>query len=242
MLRLLGLVVSISLADSLNPTTVGPALFLASGQDPKRSVLRFTAGVFAVFLLAGMILALGPGRAVLALVPRPVPTVRYVLETVAGVVMLTAGVLLWLRRQGLAQRNNRGDDRRRRFRSPALMGAGIALVEFPTAFPYLAVVVAVVGSGKGLVDQVVLITVYNVCFVLPLLGIVAMLVLAGDRAVEALTSVRRWLHQHWPVLVAVLALVAGAFVTALGVTGLTSGVHGTVGRVSRRLRRILTHH
>ena len=32
MLRLIGLVISIGLADSLNPTTIAPALYLATGQ------------------------------------------------------------------------------------------------------------------------------------------------------------------------------------------------------------------
>ena len=35
MLRLIGLVVSIGLADSLNPTTLAPALYLASGEHAR---------------------------------------------------------------------------------------------------------------------------------------------------------------------------------------------------------------
>ena len=47
MLRLAGLVVSIALADSLNPSTVGPALYLAAAERPRREVLRFTGTVAA---------------------------------------------------------------------------------------------------------------------------------------------------------------------------------------------------
>src|SRR5947209_16427507 len=83
MLQLIGLVVSIGLADSLNPTTVGPALYLAAGNRPRRSVIRFTLAVFVVNLLGGLVLTLGPGEAILALVPRPGATVRYILETAA---------------------------------------------------------------------------------------------------------------------------------------------------------------
>ncbi len=35
MLRLIALVVSIGLADSMNPSTVVPALYLASGERPR---------------------------------------------------------------------------------------------------------------------------------------------------------------------------------------------------------------
>jgi hypothetical protein len=43
-----------------------------------------------------------------------------------------------------------------------------------------------------------------------------------------------------PVILAALALLAGLFATALGVTGLTSGVSGGVGRGSRRLRHVIS--
>ena len=49
MLRLVGLVVSLGLADSLNPSTVGPAIYLATGERPRRAVLRFTGTLTAVF-------------------------------------------------------------------------------------------------------------------------------------------------------------------------------------------------
>ena len=52
MIRLLGLVISIGIADSLNPTTIAPALYLASGRHPRRQVAEFTLAVFAVVQVA----------------------------------------------------------------------------------------------------------------------------------------------------------------------------------------------
>lgn len=239
MLRLLGLVLSIGLADSMNPSTIGPGLYLASGDNPRRAVLEFSAGTFAVFAFAGLVLTVGPGEAILALVPHPGPTARYILETIAGLAMLVAAAVLWIRRDTLGRRE---DERTRvRRRSPAVMGAAIAVVELPTAFPYFAVIVAIVGSGVGLIKELVLVVIYNVCFVLPLLGVALMLTVAGDRAVDILTRAREWLHRHWPILVAGLALVAGIFVITLGVTGLTLSTGGDVGEFSRHLRHLITH-
>jgi cytochrome c biogenesis protein CcdA len=239
MLRLVGLVVSIALADSLNPSTVGPALYLASGDRPRRSVLEFTAGVAAVFFLGGAVLTVGPGQALLALVPHPGPTVRYIAETVAGVAMLIASAFLWRNRRRLAAHH--GSDSPRRRRSPLVLGLTLGVLEFPTAFPYFAVIVAIVASGLGVVPELLLLVLYNVCFVLPMLAIVATLWVAGDRAEAVLEAVRRYLGRHWPVVLAALALLAGIFVTLLGVTGLTSGAHGQVGSFSRRLRRVISH-
>ena len=109
MTRLLGIVISIGLADSMNPSTIGPALYLAAGERPRRSVLEFTAAVFVVNLLGGALLLLGPGRAILALVPHPGATARYILETIAGVAMLIAAAVLWRRRDRLGARGDSED-------------------------------------------------------------------------------------------------------------------------------------
>ena len=50
MLRLIGIVVSIGLADSLNPTTIAPALYMATGERGRERVAEFTLAVFARLL------------------------------------------------------------------------------------------------------------------------------------------------------------------------------------------------
>jgi cytochrome c biogenesis protein CcdA len=239
MLRLIGLVVSIGLADSLNPSTVGPALFLASSEQPRRDVARFTAGVFVVAFLAGAVFAIGPGQALVALVPHPGPQVRYVTETVVGVAMLTAAAILWRKRHRLGHRHATDSPRRRG--SPIVLGITIEAVELPTAFPYLAAVAAIVASGLNAWQELLLVGIYNLCFVLPLLLILFTLTVAGDSAHRVLEAVRTYLLDHWPVLLAVVALLAGVFITTLGITGLTSSAHGSVGHISRRFRRAISH-
>jgi cytochrome c biogenesis protein CcdA len=235
MLRLIGLMISIGFADSLNPTTIAPALYLAANEkNPRNQVAEFTIAVFAVYLLGGLAVALGPGQLLLALVPRPSKHLGYLLEIVAGVAMLTAGAFLWSYRKQLAKRDPPEVKADRR--SSAILGATITAVELPTAFPYFAAIAAVVGSGQDVVRQVILIVLFNVCFIAPLLGIIATLTFAGPNAVRFLARGREFLERRWPVVLAVLALVAGVFVTLLGVTGLASTHHNDFGSFSRRLR------
>ena len=241
-LRLLGLVVSIGLADSLNPSTIGPAMYFSTGPHPRRRVLQFTAGVVVVFFLGGAVLTIGPGQALLRLIPHPGPTVTYVAETVVGVAMLIASVVLWrLRRRPGHRKSSDSSESRSRARSPFVLGVTIAAVELLTAFPYFAAIGAIIAAGLNVFDELILLAAYDLCFVLPLLAIVATLTVAGDRAQEVLARARAYLDAHWRVLLAGAFLVAGTFVTVLGVTGLTSRVHGTVGRYSRRLRRTIKH-
>jgi cytochrome c biogenesis protein CcdA len=240
MLRLIGLMISIGLADSLNPTTIAPALYLATNEEKSRNqVAEFTAGVFVVYLVGGLAVALGPGQLLLALVPRPSRHLGYALEIVAGVAMLTAAAFLWGYREHLAQRAppEIKPDRR----SSAILGATITAVELPTAFPYFAAIAAVVGSGMDVVRQIVLIVLFNICFVAPLLAIVVTLTFAGPNAIRFLARGREFLERRWPVVLAVLALVAGIFVTLLGVTGFASTHHNDFGTFSRRLRGLFHH-
>lgn len=240
MIRLLGLVISIGIADSLNPTTIGPALYLAAGQHPRRQVAEFTLAVLAVYLLGGLAIALGPGQLLLSLVPRPGRHLAYILETVAGVAMLAAAAFLWGYRDRLAQSNS--PEFRGRGRSGALLGATITAVELPTAFPYFAAIAAIVGANLDVAQQVFLIVVFNVCFIAPLLGILATLTFAGPDAQRILTTGRLWLEARWPAVLAILALLAGLIVTVLGVTGLASAHHNDFGNFSRRLRHVLHLH
>ena len=237
MIRLIGLVISIGLADSLNPTTIAPALYLATEDQPLTRVTEFTIGVFVVYLAGGVLIALGPGQLLLSLVPKPDETARYVLEIVAGAAMLLAAVMLWVNRDRLAHRNP--PEVKAKGRSSAVLGATITAVELPTAFPYFAAIAAIVGSGVGPARQVTLLVLFNLCFVLPLVAIAATLRLGGDQADELLIRARQMLQRHWPVLLAALALIAGTFVILLGITGLGGAVHNRLGRILRRFRHVL---
>jgi cytochrome c biogenesis protein CcdA len=232
MFRLLGLVISIGVADSLNPTTIGPALYLATGERARERVAEFTIGVFAVYLVGGVVIALGPGQLLLALVPHPGRTAKYIIELVVGVVLLLGALVLWRFRERLTDRDPPDFDPRGR--ASWVLGATITAVELPTAFPYFATIAAIVGADLGVVHQLILLVLFNVCFVLPLLAIIATLTFAGERADRLLGRARAYLHRRWPHVLACLLSLAGIVVVVLGLTGLTGGGHGRLGRFMRR--------
>jgi cytochrome c biogenesis protein CcdA len=220
MLRLIGLCISIGLADSINPSTIAPALFMAGGDHARQRVVQFTIAVFLVYFLGGAIIALGPGQLLLSVVPRPHHEARAILETVAGVAMLLASWWLWRHRNRLSNKQPKTIDPEGK--SSAWLGATITAIELPTAFPYFAALAAIVGSGFDVPRQLFLLVLFNVCFVLPLIGIVGVLQFTGDRAQQVLIDVRDWLQARWPTLLAVVALIAGLLVILLGTTWLAS--------------------
>ena len=220
MLRRIGVALSVGLADSLNPSTLGPGLYLATIRRPVWRLTQFMIGVFGVNFAAGLVLTIGPGRLLLGLVPHPQGTVKHVIELVAGVALLAASVVLWFGRRKLARRQLSG--RIGGGGSALIGGASIAAVELPTAAPYLAVIAAIVASNASLPEQIGLLALYNVAFLLPLIAIVGVLVLAGSRSRRWLERGGVWIQRKWPVILAGILMFLGSVLTVLGGIGLLS--------------------
>jgi hypothetical protein len=221
MLHLLGLVLLIGIVDSLNPSTVAPALYIAAGRSPHRGLAGFIIGVFGVNLLAGLLLALGPGQALLAVVPKPGFEVRHVIELTAGAVIIVVAVVLWFGRRRLQPhvvgRVDRIDQ------SSLLVGAGITAAELPTALPYFAVIAAIVGSGHPIGTQVALLALFNVAFVAPLLVVLGLRTLLPARGQVMIESLRSHLDRRLAVAIPALVGLIGVVLTAVGAVGVAIG-------------------
>jgi cytochrome c biogenesis protein CcdA len=218
------IVAGIALVDSLNPATIGPALVLAVSAHPVRRVLEFTAGFFLVNLAGGVLLVIGPGQLLFSLIPHIRRHQGHLLELVGGLLLLLAAVACWLARDRLLRRDREVSEDKPRLRggSAFLVGAGLALAELPTAFPYFAAVAAISAADVSLPSAILLVVVFNVLFVLPLLLIALAIGLFPSLRQTLIEPVRDWMTLHWPkVLAGVLAAggVALVLVGALGLAG-----------------------
>ena len=218
MLALIVLVVSLGLADSLNPSTLTPALYYAIGPHGRRNVAKFSIGVFAVSLAGGLALTFGPGQQLLTRVTKPRPHTVHVIELVAGLAALPAAAMLWRSRARVAARLARSKPPSQR--SALFLGAGIMAVELPTAIPYLAAIAAIVESGKNDGTQIFLVLLYNIAFVVPLVALLVVLELAGSRGVLIAARARRQLDVWAPRVAPAALLLASIVLITLGAVGL----------------------
>jgi cytochrome c biogenesis protein CcdA len=178
--------------------------------------------VFTVNFAGGVALTVGPGRLLVGLLPHPQRTVRHAIELVAGLVLLAVAVAVWRGRRSLARREfatSGGGG----LGGAMIAGASIAAVELPTAAPYLAVVAAIVASDASVPQAIGLLALYCVAFVAPLLAIIVIRLVAGERADPWLQAGGAWLQRRWPVVLAALLLVVGSALTVLGAAGLLGG-------------------
>jgi cytochrome c biogenesis protein CcdA len=220
MLRDLVLVVSIALADALNPGTLVPALYFATTDNARSRVAAFGAAFFAVNMLGGAFLVLGPGELVLAAVSTPSNNVEFAVEIVAGIALLVVGLVFLLRgpREAI-EPEAESELKQAEGRGAGAVGASLAALELPTAFPYFAAIAAIVGSGVGEVSQLLLVGVFNVVFLSPILAIFIALSVAGPSIEPKLRRIGDRLRAGWRRVAVWLALVAGTVLIGFGVAG-----------------------
>ena len=143
---------------------------------------------------------------------------RLPLELVVGAGAIGLGVAAWQGRERIGAQVQRGSERSAR--SAAVLGAGISAVEFPTAFPYFAVIAAIVGSGFSLPAQIGYVLLFNVAFITPLLLIILAHWLAADRAEPLLHAVREWFQRFAGAIVAGILVLIGVGLVITGIVGL----------------------
>lgn len=219
MLKLAIAVVAIALADCINPSLIAGELLLATGPQPRRRTAVFTLTAWTVTFVVGVAFALGLGDLILALLPKPGPTVKYALIAAGGFVLVVGGTVVWVRRRALAS-DDPEEARHTASGSPAVVGATIAGLELLTAFPYFAAIAMIVGSGVTNPEKVALLALYCIVYTLPLIAIAAFFAVMGERAEDMLRPVGDWLFLNWPVVVGPLTAVLGFGVLVYGIVQL----------------------
>jgi cytochrome c biogenesis protein CcdA len=218
MVALILLVTSVGLADSLNPSTVLPALWLVTLPHGGR-LGSYTLGVFAVYFAGGVLLVFGPGPALISTLHDIRGPFEHVLEIAGGVLALAFAFVL-LRRPPSQHDETPRLRRANTSASACMLGAGIMAIELPTAFIYFGVIAAILAADAAAPVEISLLVLYNAMFVAPIVAILVVHRLAGRRFDRwLLSSEARFRHAGHVALTAV-AGAGGVALLVLGVTGL----------------------
>jgi len=217
MLAVTLLVVSVRLADSLNPSTLITALWIARAPSTG-ALVGFTFGVFAVYLAGGLVFLLGPGPALIDALHHVRGPVEHAVEAAGGVLVLAFACALW-RSRGMTS-----TERRRRgsvSRSSAFgLGAGIMAIELPTAFMYFGAISAILAGHHPAPLEIALVIAYNALFVAPLVALLVAVRLAGPSLDRLIASAGERLRYLGQLALTGVAGAAGATLLTLGVVGL----------------------
>ncbi|HEY5428735.1 MAG TPA: GAP family protein [Solirubrobacteraceae bacterium] len=220
MLEVTLVVISLAVADSVNPVTIAVALYLASTDSSRSRLAGFAAGVFGVYALGGAVLILGPGQLLDAAATSADTRAFHIASILLGALLLIGALVLFRRRHQSVQAAPAVA--RLSARSALALGAAVTALDLPTAFPYFAALAAILGSGVATGSQLVLLAAFNVIYVLPLALILAVRMFAGERCDPMFARGRQMIDRVAPILLVALTAVTGGGLLVRGADGLLS--------------------
>src|SRR5436190_3349462 len=197
------LIAGMGLIDSLNPATIAVGVVLGTTERPLWRLAAYAGGIFGVYLLGGLVLTLGPSELIRTATSRPDSTVFNAALIIAGAVAI--GFAAWV----FAHRRDETKipDVAMKPGSALALGAGMTAVDLPTAFPYFAAIVAIVGKGLKVPAEIGLLVLFNAMYILPIVLIGVVVVVLGDRAEGVLVKVRGFITRWSPILLSLLSVV-----------------------------------
>jgi cytochrome c biogenesis protein CcdA len=207
----------LGLADSLNPVTIAVAVLLATGPRPVPRLITYTIGTGMTYFLGGLALALGPAVLLRTVLHQHPGRGTYVAELVIGVGALVVAGWLATREPESVARRVPTDLRPSR---SLLLGAGITVVDLPTALMYFGGIALVVAADISTPERILLLGVFNVAYVAPLIAITIAVATLGHRVdpllVRARSIVQQWSHRF----LAALTAASGVYLIVIGIKGL----------------------
>jgi cytochrome c biogenesis protein CcdA len=212
------LIAGMGLVDSLNPATIAVGVVLGTTERPLLRLSGYAAGIFAVYFVGGLVLTLGPSELIRTATSHPKGIGFDIALVVVGLVALGFAAWVFVHRRDAAK----VPDVKMRPGSALALGAGMTAVDLPTAFPYFAAVVAIIGEDLAPPVEIALLVLFNVMYIAPIVLIAVVAVALGERAERPLLRIRAFVTRWSPVLLVVLSVAVGVVALVAGVKGLVS--------------------
>lgn len=204
MTDLLWTIAAIALLDSINPNAMAVQIYLLSIPKPIPRSIAFIFGDFLAAWIAGMLIALGIMQWVAKFFDQ-LGNLLYVLQFLLGVALVILGWNIGK----LMQRSTIKQPRSLKPAATFLFGLTMALVEAPTALPYLIAIERITQTNPNLLQLTLLLLFYDLIFVLPLIVLVIVYHVAQNRASQILTNIQAFVNRWFLVLFRYVLIVLG---------------------------------
>ena len=207
----------LGLADSLNPVTIAVAVLLATGKRPTARLASYTLGTGTTYFLGRLVLTLGPAVLLRSLLDHQSARPTHIAEIAVGALALPLAAWIATRRPESVAGRVPTDLRPSR---ALLLGAGITVVDLPTALMYFGAIAIVAAADIHTISRVVLLVIFNVAYVLPLIAITVTVAVLGDRADAFLVRARELVERWSQFFLAALTGGSGVYLIVIGIAGL----------------------
>jgi cytochrome c biogenesis protein CcdA len=216
-MSLLGYLVAIAVIDSLNPTATALQVYLLTTPKPVARSIAFMTGIFLANWTVGLLGTLG-----LASFMQGVFTTQR--EWIASIQFLVGMALFYtgctLNSSPNAHPSFQKTPNSLQPRSTFLLGLSVTLLEAPTALPYLAAIERIARTKLSLLDLAGLLGLYNLVFVMPLMGLLSIFIASQSRSTKLLQRINQAITKWSPKILQVLLLVTGSFLFVDSITSI----------------------
>lgn len=204
MFELLGTLGAIALLDSINPNAMAVQIYLLSTPKPIPRSIAFILGDFLAAWLTGMLIALGMMQFIANFFDR-LGSLLYVLQFLFGVTLVILGWNIGK----LMQHSRARQPRSLKPSATFLFGLTMALVESPTALPYLIAIERITQTNPNLIQLALLLLFYVLIFVLPLIVLVIVYQFSQNRASQILANIQTLVNRWFLILFRYVLIVFG---------------------------------
>lgn len=212
----------IALLDSTSiiPLCIVVLVILLGGPSPLVRSAALLAGIFVTYLACGVLILFGLQSVFDAVntyalkVWQDPNTEELIFQILIGLVLGALGLRMALKREEKAgKKPPAGMTAGQAF----LAGAGMTIVGLPGAVPYLAAIDLILRSDLTTGQEVMVLIVYNVVFILPLVAIAAVSLALGDRSKRLLDGIRGFFDTWGKRIIVILMLLLGVVLVLDGV-------------------------
>jgi len=210
MTTLIGYLIPIVIADVINPVLLAAVVYALASRRPYATSLSVLAGWFVVYLTAGVILAEAIDW-IAARLASPGP-IEFSVQLVVGVLSLWAGfqaVRASAPPKRAAKRPEFNESRGLGVGAAFLLGASINVIGLPFAVPYFAAVNQIVKADPEYVTGLAVLVLYNVLYLLPFLGVIAVQAIFREESRPMLEWLSAWMDRIGNVVLPGLLLLLG---------------------------------
>jgi cytochrome c biogenesis protein CcdA len=216
-MSLLGYLLVIAVIDSLNPTATALQVYLLTTPKPVARSLAFITGILLANWTVGLCGTLG----LTSFIQWVFTTQR---EWIASMQFLLGMALFYtgctLKAAPNAQPSFKHQPKTLQPRSTFLLGLSVTLLEAPTALPYLAAIERLARTKLSLLDLAGLLALYNLVFVLPLMGLLSLYLAFQSRSAKILQRLNQAMTKWSPKILRVLLLAIGSLLFVNGMTAI----------------------
>lgn len=212
----------IALLDSTSiiPLAIVLLVILLGGPSPLIRSAALLAGIFVTYLACGVLILFGLQSVFDAVntyalkVWQDPNTEELIFQILIGLVLGALGLRMALKR---GERAGKEAPAAMTTSQAFLAGAGMTIVGLPGAVPYLAAIDLILRGELTAGQDVIVLIVYNMVFLLPLVAIAAVSLALGERSKRLLDAIRGFFDTWGQRVIVVLMILLGAVLVADGV-------------------------